>query len=184
LQVARRSHISVRLQDGRIFVAGGIGICNSQICTTLASAEIYDPQSGTWSTVASMPAPRFGHVAVTLNDGRVLVNGGCQGTGLPCAAQGAVLYDPATNQWTNTGPVVVAALAGHGDAAAFGRRHRRGRPEQPGLRRVHDRILRSCPEHMVRAGRAHREPLHRQRDAAADGADPVRGRQLGIGGAL
>src|SRR5262245_22025851 len=68
MNTGRRSHISVRLQDGRVLVAGGIGICNSQVCDTLSSAEIYDPQSGLWATVASMPTVRVGHVGVTLDD--------------------------------------------------------------------------------------------------------------------
>ena len=107
MNTGRREHVSVRLPDGRVLVTGGIGRCDSQVCDTLSSTEIYDPQSGQWTTAASMPTKRVGHVAVTLIDGRVLVVGGCVSTGLPCGAQGAAVYDPATNQWSNTGPMVV-----------------------------------------------------------------------------
>lgn len=106
LNTGRRSHVSLRLADGRVLVTGGIGICNSQVCTTLASSEIYDPQTGQWTGAAPMPQQRVGHVATLLNDGRVLVVGGCAGTGLPCAASGAIAYDPALNAWSAAGAVL------------------------------------------------------------------------------
>jgi len=39
----------------------------------LASAEVYDPGSGTWSRTGSLAVPRTSPAAVTLADGRVLV---------------------------------------------------------------------------------------------------------------
>jgi len=99
----RRSHASTRLQDGRVLVTGGIGRCDAQVCVTLPGAELYDPQSGQWASAASMPQGRIGHSATLLQDGRVLVVGGCTGTGLPCGTLGAIVYDPASNSWSNTG---------------------------------------------------------------------------------
>src|SRR6266567_1685026 len=68
---ARSDHIAVRLLDGRILVAGG----RSDGRTGLATAELYDPNSGTWSATGSMTAGRFAHTTVLLSDGRVLVVG-------------------------------------------------------------------------------------------------------------
>ncbi|HEU4419168.1 MAG TPA: kelch repeat-containing protein, partial [Planctomycetota bacterium] len=50
----RRDHASVRLEDGRVLVAGGTGNDGS----ATASAEIYDPATGSWSAVGAMAQPR------------------------------------------------------------------------------------------------------------------------------
>jgi hypothetical protein len=51
-----------------------------------------------WSATASMPAPRSDDLAVTLADGRVLLVGGNDGSGLPLGD--SLLYDPAAGTWT------------------------------------------------------------------------------------
>jgi hypothetical protein len=59
----------------------------------LASAEVYDPDSGTWSATASMIEGREGHTATLLSDGTVLVVGGyaIDASGSLTSAE---LYDP------------------------------------------------------------------------------------------
>ncbi len=48
-----------------------------------ASAELYNPDLGSWSNTASMNASRTEHFATRLNDTQVLVGGGWNGTALP-----------------------------------------------------------------------------------------------------
>jgi hypothetical protein len=61
---ARMDHTAALLADGRVLVAGGIGIDPGETpapdhrFTTLRSAEIYDPRSGTWSATPPMALAR------------------------------------------------------------------------------------------------------------------------------
>ena len=91
---ARSRHTATLLGDGRVLVAGG-----TDGTTALATAQIYDPATGTWALTAAMRQARFGHTATALADGRVLVVGG---TGTrPDASTGALVsaevFDPAGN---------------------------------------------------------------------------------------
>jgi hypothetical protein len=75
----------------------------------LATAELYDPASGTWSPTGPMHFARYDAAAVRLADGRVLVveSGdlrGVAGGGVVFGGGGgAELYDPATGRFTITG---------------------------------------------------------------------------------
>jgi hypothetical protein len=82
------------LQDGRVLVAGGTQ--PTDISTTLATAELFDPATGTFSATGSMAIPRTYHSMTTLADGRVLVTGGDN-------VETAEIYDPATGNFTPAG---------------------------------------------------------------------------------
>ena len=63
----------------------------------LASAELYDPASGTWTRTASMNDARFDHTATLFPDGTLLVAGGLVDEGDPSTVLAtAELYDPGT----------------------------------------------------------------------------------------
>ena len=61
-----------------------------------ASAEIYEPQTGSWSEPGGLATARSLHTAVLLTSGEVLVAGGDE-------ISSAEIYDPATGQWAPTG---------------------------------------------------------------------------------
>jgi N-acetylneuraminic acid mutarotase len=96
------------LLDGRVLAAGGLGAYDAKTGREdpVASAELYDPASGTWTATGSMVTPREDHMATLLPDGRVLVAGGyserSDGSSRYMLAT-AELYDPATGTWTATG---------------------------------------------------------------------------------
>lgn len=72
LNEAREFHTATLLLDGRVLVTGGLPAQG----TALATAELWDPQSGIWETLESpMPFPRDHHEAIMLPDGVVLLNG-------------------------------------------------------------------------------------------------------------
>src|SRR5882724_7678673 len=82
LSAPRMAHSATTLLDGRVLVVGGTNvITNADGSTTpadLASAEIYDPLTGSFSVSASsLAAPRRDHVAFLLpNNNSVLIVGG------------------------------------------------------------------------------------------------------------
>jgi len=107
---ARAEHTATLLPDGRVLVAGGVADGKEEV--SLASAELYDPNTGKWSPTGSMTRPRSQHTATLLPDGSVLVAGGyCPRTTKGCpphedpdgAMAAAEIYDPGTGKWTPTG---------------------------------------------------------------------------------
>jgi hypothetical protein len=60
----------------------------------LASVELYDPASGTWTTTAALNTARRDHTATLLPNGKVLIVGGDSGlSNNPSYLAGAELYD-------------------------------------------------------------------------------------------
>ncbi len=70
----RAGHTATLVADGRVLVVGGGRGFDAD--TEVAEAELWDPQTGTWTTLPGPHAPRIGHTATLLQDGRVLVAGG------------------------------------------------------------------------------------------------------------
>lgn len=92
-------HTATLLENDKVLVVGGIG------------AELYDPETGQWSSTGKLITPRYGHIAVRLADGKVLVAGGIAATAYALYTDrvltSAEIYDPATGAWNPAGNLSV-----------------------------------------------------------------------------
>ncbi len=100
----RMGQTATLLPNGQVLIAGGQndnGLGAQDWPNALASAEVYDPASGTFKPTGSMHTARTGHTATLLGNGRVLIAGGLRSMG--DALVGSVeLYDPATGKFSPT----------------------------------------------------------------------------------
>ncbi len=128
LHHARSSHTATLLEDGRVLVVGGERVVSRN---PLATAELFDPTTETWSDAAEMPTRRSNHQAVRLPSGEVLVVGGGRaapvgvGSGID-VLDSALLYDSTNDRWTEVGAMADgrshfgAALLPSGRVLVFG----------------------------------------------------------------
>ena len=83
LLAPRASHAAVRLADGRVLLAGGVGRSDSEVIDAAATGSVPGPP---------MTGVRDDHAATLLADGRVLVTGGQDASGRSLAS--AEILDP------------------------------------------------------------------------------------------
>jgi trimeric autotransporter adhesin len=115
MKTARTDFTATLLNDGTVLVVGGQLLvpslpiptppyASTPVDTVLATAEIYNPATGTFAyTTGSLHYARFGHTATLQDDGTVLIAGGSSapGTSGPFL-QVAEVYNPATQTFAYT----------------------------------------------------------------------------------
>ena len=109
----RRYHGAVRLEDGRVLVSGGLTdeykvnlvSGNMYWVGSIASAEVYDPSTETWSRVGEMSEETVRQAAWQYNNPTILLER--QDTGKVLAVGGlgpsAAVYDPSSGTWASFG---------------------------------------------------------------------------------
>jgi hypothetical protein len=111
---AARSAPAVLLNTGKVFIAGGYSCDTSGNCSSLNSAEVYDPATGTFSGAGTMTVARSGHTMTVLGNGTVLIAGGqnCTSATSCSALSSAEIYDPNAGTFTLTSNTMGAARFG------------------------------------------------------------------------
>jgi hypothetical protein len=103
MSTARNVAFATLLANGKVLVAGGFNPPSGT--STVASAELYDPDTGLFSPTGSMSTARRAHTAALLPNGTVLVAGG---RNPPDFLASAELYDPGTGLFSSTGSMSTA----------------------------------------------------------------------------
>jgi hypothetical protein len=102
MAVPRSSHTATLLPNGQVLVAGGHQGRQSAI-QIYATAELYDPATGSFRPTGSMTRIRHKHDAALLRDGRVLIVGGTDARDDRGAYDSVEVYDPAAGRFSSAG---------------------------------------------------------------------------------
>jgi len=106
----RRGASATTLANGKILVAGGLSMGSGP----LQSAVLFDSTSQSWTPTGLMMTGRLEHTATLLPNGKVLVVGGMDSySGNAGCVVTAELYNPQTNAWAGTGPMIDGARCNH-----------------------------------------------------------------------
>lgn len=106
MTVSRGHHMATLLPDGRVLIAGGkVHGHQDYRGTATATAELYDPATGSFSATGSMTTPRVWHTATLLPSGKVLIVRRSSDAGDDRTAE---LYDPSTGTFARTGDTISA----------------------------------------------------------------------------
>lgn len=100
---SRRAHTVTLLKDGRVLIAGGFPTVPGPDEAGILIAELFDPETGTFSQTDDLGVDRNGATASLLPNGKVLIAGGLQPSNFDAALDSAELYDPTTEEFAPTG---------------------------------------------------------------------------------
>jgi hypothetical protein len=118
MHVPRLYATATPLRNGKILIAGGSPCYDASGTPGLASAELYDPASGTFTVTGTLATPRSAALAIMLADGRVLIIGGDDPSTGGCSTpfngpsqisrSSAEIYDSTSGNFTRVGSIIAS----------------------------------------------------------------------------
>jgi N-acetylneuraminic acid mutarotase len=118
LTVPRRLHTATLLTNGSVLVTGGdnnLLPATNTATGAINSSEVFNPATGSWTSVGNLGGARSAHTASLLPNGRVMVAGGAAGrliAGAVSPRLNVEIYDPTAQTWSAT-TSMGAARFGH-----------------------------------------------------------------------
>ncbi|MBH3404896.1 hypothetical protein I5P86_07515 [Pseudomonas glycinae] len=103
LKIPRFAHTATLLPSGEVLVVGGNNLQPSG-GEVLDSVERFDPATGQWADMPSLPVARMNHTATLLDTGELLVAGGYSATD-NAALRSACIFDPQRRLWREIEPM-------------------------------------------------------------------------------
>src|ERR1700740_104191 len=91
------------MQVFRKFSVAFIALC---VCVLFSTSIALSQSSNVWTTAGQLTQGRTGAAAVMLSDGRILITGGSDASGVPQAA--TEIFDPSTGHFAAAPPMNVA----------------------------------------------------------------------------
>lgn len=98
MQTPRYNYSLALLPDGRVLAAGGFNEIQGDKTLVTSLAEVYDPETDTWSEITALASPRAFAETVTLEDGRIMLIGGQNADAI---LLDAVIFDPEQATWSD-----------------------------------------------------------------------------------
>jgi len=98
------------LADGTVLVLGGVNVA-TDLFSPVATGELFNPATGSWTPTTSLAAPRAFHTTTLLPNGDVLITGGLDTSGNPVATSEVYRGPPVqktTPVLTWTSPAAIA----------------------------------------------------------------------------
>ena len=133
---ARSIHTATPLGNGLVLMAGGniAGNC----CTTIGTAELYDPAKKSFAATGDLVTGRMGQTATLLPSGKVLIAGGVYNpTATDNTLSSAELYDYTSGAFTATGSMTVPRVLHTATLLLNGQVLIAGGTSQPDVERNH-----------------------------------------------
>lgn len=121
----RRHHRATLLADGTVLVTGGTAPGSPGTAPfdpfSQRAVELFDPDTGRWTTKPEMPSGRALHRTVLLPDDRLLLVGGAAGDRDEAGYRSALVYDPVDGKWTSAAGLTAGRWSFAATALADGR---------------------------------------------------------------
>jgi len=139
MQYPRRQMNATVLPDGRVLAIGGTrGAGFNNESQPVLAAEVWNPESGSWTTLASMRVPRLYHsAAVLLPDARVLMAGGGRcGGACTIDHRDAEIFSPPYLFAADGSPASRPSITSAPVSVAYGQSFTVGTPDAASITRV------------------------------------------------